>query len=73
MSSHLEVLPRPLTAFPEMDASGTVDVGQIECNLRLTPAQRLQQLDQWLRFTRAAHRAFRQRHGIDPRDLGTAQ
>jgi hypothetical protein len=59
--------------FPEMDISGTVDVRQIEYNLTLTPTQRLGNLDQWLRFTRLAHRAFRQRHGIDPADLGTAQ
>ena len=59
--------------FPEMDSSGTVDISQIEYNLSLTPAQRLQRLDEWLRFIRLAHRAFRDRHGIDPADLGTLE
>jgi hypothetical protein len=55
--------------FPEMDASGTVDIRQIESNLALTPAERLRRHDEWLRFIRAAHQAFKDRHGIDPADL----
>jgi hypothetical protein len=56
--------------FPELDKSETVDLSQIDYNLRLTPSQRLDQLDNWVRFIRAAHRAFRERHGFDPADLG---
>jgi hypothetical protein len=56
--------------FPELDESETVDLGQIDYNLRLTPSQRLDQLDNWLNFIRGAHRAFRERHGFNPADPG---
>ncbi len=59
--------------FPELDESQTVDLNQIDFNLTLSPSQRLDQLDNWLRFIRAAHRAFRERHGFDPADLGSAE
>ncbi len=59
--------------FPELDKSQTVDLNQIDFNLTLSPSQRLDQLDDWLRFIRAAHRAFRERHGFDPADLGSAE
>lgn len=59
---------RPEPRFPEVDDGGTVDLAQIDYNLRLTPVQRLDQLDNWIRFIRAAHRAFRERHGFDPAD-----
>ena len=59
--------------FPELDDSGTVDLAQIDFNLRLTPSQRLDQLDNWLRFIRRAQRAFRERHGFDPADPGPTQ
>ena len=67
--------PRPedFPDFPEMDTTGTVDLGQLEDSLRLTPAQRLRRLDEWLRFISAAHRAFEKRHGIHPRDLKAAE
>jgi hypothetical protein len=64
-------IPEP--EFPEMDASETVDLRQIEYNLRLSPSQRLEQLDKWLQFIRGAHRAFRTRNGFDPADLDQAQ
>ena len=64
---------RPEPQFPELDDGGGVDLAQIDYNLRLTPAQRLDQLDNWLRFIRDAHRAFRERHGFDPTDLGPAE
>ena len=59
--------------FPELDDTETVDLSQIEFNLRLTPSQRLDQLDNWLNFIRGAHRAFRERHGFDPADLGPTE
>ena len=64
---------KPLDSRPELDPTGTVDLSQIEENLRLTPAERLRRLDEWVRFTLAAHRAFKERHGIDPEDLREAQ
>jgi hypothetical protein len=59
--------------FPELDESGTVDIAQIEHNLRLTPGQRLDRLDEWIRFIRSAQRSFQRRHGFDPTDLGTPE
>ena len=63
----------PQSDFPKLDESETVDLGQIDFNLRLTPSQRLDQLDNWLTFIRGAHRAFRERHGFDPADLGPTE
>ena len=63
----------PQSDFPKLDESDTVDLGQIDFNLRLTPSQRLDQLDNWLKFIRGAHRAFRERHGFDPADLGSTE
>jgi len=59
--------------FPELDESETVDLAQIDYNLGLTPAQRLDQLDNWVRFIRVAHRLFRERHGFDPGDPGPTE
>ena len=59
--------------FPGLDETETVDLSQIDFNLRLTPSQRLDQLENWLKFIRGAHRAFRERHGFDPADLGPTE
>jgi hypothetical protein len=45
------------------DATGEVDLGQIEFNLSLTPAQRIQQNDTWIEFIQIARRAGRRLHG----------
>ena len=46
------------------DASGEVDLEQLEYQLSLTPAQRLEANDQWARFmdiVREAGRSFREK------------
>lgn len=53
-----QVNPADLPDFPEMDPTGTVELAQIECNLNLTPLERLRQHDRFLEFFRAARRAF---------------
>jgi hypothetical protein len=37
-----------------MDASGEVDLGQLEFNLSLTPLERIEQNDAWVRFIQSA-------------------
>jgi hypothetical protein len=58
-----------LPDFPPMDPTGSVDLEQLESNLRLTPAERLRRHDEWLRFVKGIHREFTKRHGIEPADL----
>jgi hypothetical protein len=72
MSRDFDVDPAQSIEFPPMDPTGTVDLHQVESNLLLTPAERLRRHDEWLRFTRAAHRAPKQRHGIDPANIAAA-
>jgi len=46
-----------------MDASGEVDLGQLEFNLSLTPLQRIEQNDAWVEFIQIAQRAGRRLYG----------
>ena len=52
--------------FPPRDASGDVDVNQIECNLRLSPAERIRRNSAASEFVAAARRARIRLHGFDP-------
>ena len=45
------------------DPSGEVDLGQLEYNLSLTPAERLAQNDAWVEFIHIARRAGQKLHG----------
>lgn len=54
-----------LPDFPEMDPTGTVDISQVRCNLELTPAQRICQLQEFLYFVEACRLARIRRHGAD--------
>ena len=49
------------------DASGELDLEQIEYNLSLTPAERMKQYFQWLKFAGAMREAGRRRHGVGSR------
>ena len=62
-----------LDGYPPLDPSGTVDLNLLDCNLELTPAQRLRQLDESARFVRALRRKFIERHGFDPSDPQTPE
>ena len=46
-----------------MDASGEVDLGQLEFNLSLTPLQRIEQNDAWVEFVQIARRAGQRLYG----------
>ena len=46
-----------------MDASGEVDLGQLEFNLLLTPLQRIEQNDAWVEFVQIARRAGQRLYG----------
>ena len=48
------------------DASGEVDLGQLEFNLRLTPRQRIEQNDAWVEFIQTSRCAGRQFHAKQP-------
>jgi len=58
----LDALGQP--RYPYMDESGTVDISQIECNLLLTPAERLQRHGEFLRFVQSVRKAGQKYHGI---------
>ena len=55
-----------LPQFSEMDPTGTVDLSQIDCNLALTPAQRISRLDGFLRMMEQLRKSRIQRYGFDP-------
>jgi hypothetical protein len=55
-----------LPEFPEMDPTGTVDLSQIDSNLRLTPAERVARLDDFLRMMELLRQSRIQRYGFDP-------
>jgi hypothetical protein len=40
-----------------MDSTGEVDLGPLDFNLSLTPAERIKQNDSWIRFIHIARRA----------------
>jgi hypothetical protein len=46
-----------------LDASGEVDLGQLEFNLSLTPLQRIEQNDAWVEFIQMARRAGQRLYG----------
>jgi hypothetical protein len=45
------------------DASGEVDMGQLQYNLSLTPLQRIEQNDDWAEFVQIARCAGQRLHG----------
>jgi hypothetical protein len=47
----------------KMDGSGEVDLGQLEFNLSLTPAERIEQNDSWIEFIHIARQAGRRLYG----------
>ena len=49
------------------DASGELDLEQIEYNLSLTPAERLKQYFKWMKFATAMWEAGRRCQGVGPR------
>ncbi len=54
--------------FPPTDETGDVDLNQIEWNLRLTPAQRLERTNSIREFSEAARLDRIRRYGFDPAD-----
>lgn len=52
--------------FPPTDATGDVDLNQIEWNLRLTPAERVRHVNAIREFSEAARRDRFRRYGFDP-------
>ena len=48
------------------DATGEVDLEQIEYNLSLTPAQRLEQNDRWAQYVAALREGGRKFYGETP-------
>jgi hypothetical protein len=58
--------PDVLPEFPELDPTGHVDLAQIDCNLMLTPAERIRQHEMFLEMARAFRRAGMRHYGFDP-------
>ena len=52
--------------YPPMDETGMVDLWQIEANLAMTPAQRIEKFSRFLEFQEAIRRAGRKRNGDVP-------
>jgi len=73
MASDADFEPRTLPAFPPMDESGWVDISQIEYNLSLTVAQRIEQYFQWMEFVEIAREAGRKMNGVDTRPIEAAE
>ena len=59
--------------FPPTDATGDVDLNQIEWNLRLTPAERLRHVHAIREFSEAARQDRIRRYGFDPAEPGTPE
>jgi hypothetical protein len=58
--------PADFPLYPELDPTGHVDLSQIDCNLTMTPAQRIRQLEDLLDFARLAQAARIKLYGFDP-------
>jgi hypothetical protein len=67
----LDALGQPL--YPYMDESGTVDLSQIDCNLALTPAQRIRRHNDFLDLVLAMKRAGEKLYGSEPADTSTVE
>jgi hypothetical protein len=52
MATVHDVDPVGFPLYPELDPTGHVDLSQIDCSLMLTPAQRIRQLEEMLKFAR---------------------
>jgi hypothetical protein len=67
--------PRPdeMPLYPPLDETGTVDLYQLEASLRLTPAARIRQLQQFINFAHAARKARIKRYGYDPAIAAAAE
>ena len=50
------------------DPSGEFDLEQLEHNLSLTPAERLEKAERWAEFVEIAREAGRRFHGLERRD-----
>jgi hypothetical protein len=55
------------------DASGEVDLEQIEYNLSLSPAQRIDQAEQWLEMIEIAREAGRRHYGLERGDAPSVE
>ena len=55
------------------DESGEVDLEQIEHNLSLTPAQRIEQAQHWLELVELVRQAGRRHYGLERGDAPPAE
>jgi hypothetical protein len=58
--------PAELPEYADMDPTGHVDLAQIDCNLALTPAERIRQYEMFLEMARAFRQAGMRHYGFDP-------
>ena len=52
--------------YPPTDETGNVDLWQIECNLALTPAQRIKRFEAFLEFCQTLRKAGMKHYGNLP-------
>ena len=55
------------------DATGEIDLAQLEYNLSLTPAQRVEQYLQWLEFVEIAREAGRRHRALECRTAAATE
>lgn len=58
--------PADFPLYPPADATGDVDLSLIDCNLDLTPAERIRQHNAALELVEALRKDFVRRHGFEP-------
>ena len=67
----------PLDEWPvdvmRTDASGELDLEQLEYNRSLTPEERMEQYFQWMRFIEALRKARRGKNGVGPEPAEPAE
>ena len=67
----------PLDEWPvdvmRTDASGELDLEQLEYNLSLTPEERMEQYFQWMKFIEAVREARRGSDGMGPEPAEPAE
>ena len=66
MADDRSIDPVPPIDVLRTDETGEVDLEQIEYNLSLTPAQRLEQNDRWAEFVAALREGGRKFYGAIP-------
>ena len=68
-----DLRPEDVPAFPETDESGEVDIWLIDTLLDMTPTERLEWHQSFMRFASELRQVRTKEYGFDPADIGALE